>query len=71
MEMTENEAESFVLKLCRSKPRGLGIPCMRVRKDGLKVVVDNNRFDSPILAEGSTWNEVLVRLQHAIGGIQQ
>jgi hypothetical protein len=73
-----NDAEQKCLALCRSK-RIRGIPCMRDvptspmpdfwKRTGLRqgvdrfMVVDNNRFDSPILAAGQTWEEILPKLE--------
>lgn len=65
MDPTEQEAHDQVLRWCRSTPRGFGIPCMRNgvgEHRGLKLIVDNNRWASPVLFSGATWVEILAQL---------
>lgn len=75
--MTEQEAEAEVLRICRTgrrkdgKTAQNGVWCMReinpkfTKHDpakGLRVVIDNARWDSPLMAQGHTWAEVLEKL---------
>jgi len=61
-------AEQEVLKICRAGQKG-GIWCMRElspmnpkSKAGRCVVVDNARWDSPVIAQGADWDAVLTQL---------
>jgi len=58
-------AEMEVLRICRSKVLP-GIPCMRITGDEACTVVDNYRYDSPVLFAGSSWTAVLAAM-HAKG----
>jgi len=68
--MSEQQAEALILRWCRKSHdngRGSGaIWCMRVRRDGTKIVIDNSRFDSPVRAQGATWAEVYAALCQSI-----
>ena len=67
-------AHDEVLRICRSE-RHQGkyyreVWCMRELsahsprfKDGPCVVVDNARWDSKVVAQGNSWEEVLAKLQ--------
>ncbi len=68
--MNEQECHDAILQWCRSKPRGYGLPCMRtnagtysedgkfIRNATRFVIVDNSRFSSPVLFEGSSWTAI-------------
>ena len=70
-----NAAEQEVLRICRSEKTASGksqngIWCMRElsernpqSKNGKCVVVDNARWSGPIIAQGTDWEAVLVKLR--------
>jgi hypothetical protein len=68
---TTETAHDKILAWCRSKPRGMGLPCMRTRTpnrvaqgEAACVIVDNSSWDSPVLFKGTTWEEVLVDMEN-------
>jgi hypothetical protein len=65
--ISENQAEQEILRLLRRKPVGMGMPVMRISRDGECLILDVNQNPSPILFRSDRWSEILPHVVAYVG----